>query len=258
MSLLVASGVSKSFGGLRAIDDVSLTIERGEIHALIGPNGAGKTTFLNLLTRIYTPDAGTLSFEDRDLLAIDPAGVARLGLTRIFQHVELFRALPASDNVMIGGHVLGKAGLLATLFQTPAARSEERELAQRTRDALEFVGLGALADRIAGTLTGGQARLLGLARALVSAPRMLLLDELVAGLNSQERYDAMLLVRRLRDERGITILLIEHDMHFVMSLADRVSVLDFGRRIATGTPSEVRDNPAVIEAYLGGARHERA
>jgi branched-chain amino acid transport system ATP-binding protein len=258
MSLLVACGVSKLFGGLRAIDTVSLTVERGEIHALIGPNGAGKTTFLNLVTRIYRPNAGTLRFDDSDLLAIAPHQVPRLGLSRIFQHVELFDNLTVLDNVLIGAHVLGHTGVVPALLRYRRMRLEEQELLQRARDALDFVGLSALAGRIASTLTGGQARLLGLARALVSGPKMLLLDELVAGLNSQERYDAMLLVRRLRDERGITVLLIEHDMQFVMSLADRVWVLDFGRIIAQGNPEQVQTNPAVIEAYLGAGSYTRA
>ncbi len=258
MSLLQARGVSKFFGGLCALDGVSLAVERGEIHALIGPNGAGKTTFLNLVTRIYTPESGSLGFDGHDLLALAPHDVARFGLTRIFQHVELFANLTVLDNALIGGHVLGRAGVLAALVRTPAARREEQALAERARDTLDFVGLGALSERLASTLTGGQARLLGLARALVSGPKLLLLDELVAGLNSQERYEAALLVRRLRDERGITMVLIEHDMQFVMRLADRVSVLDFGRLIAQGTPAEVRENPAVIEAYLGAGSYVRA
>jgi ABC-type branched-subunit amino acid transport system ATPase component len=258
MSVLVAHEVSKSFGGLRAIDGVSLSVARGEIHALIGPNGAGKTTFLNLVTRIHRPDAGALRFDGHDLVTTAPHDVARLGLKRIFQHVELFEDLTVLDNVLIGGHVLGHAGVLDNVIRSRAARQEEGELLQRARDALDFVGLGRLAPRIAGTLTGGQARLLGLARALVSGPQMVLLDELVAGLNSQERYEAALLVRRLRDERGITIMLIEHDMQFVMSAADQVSVLDFGRIIARGTPAQVRADPAVIEAYLGAGSHAHA
>jgi branched-chain amino acid transport system ATP-binding protein len=258
MSMLTAANVSKSFGGLRAIDGASLSVEPGEIHALIGPNGAGKTTFLNLMTRIYQPDSGSIRFDGHDLLDAEPHEIARLGLSRIFQHVELFGALTARDNVMIGAHVLGKASLVAALVQSPAARAEEGMLTQRAREALDFVGLSALAERDAATLTGGQARLLGLARALVSAPKMILLDELVAGLNSRERHEAALLVRRLRDERGVTILLIEHDMQFVMSLADRVSVLDFGRIIAQGTPDHVRSDPAVLEAYLGGGRYGHA
>ena len=258
MSMLVANAVSKSFGGLRAIDDASLTVEPGAIHALIGPNGAGKTTFLNMVTRIYQPDSGSIRFDGHDLLAAKPHDIARLGMSRIFQQVELFGALSVNDNVAIGGHVLRKAGMLAALVQSASARKEERDLMERVREALEFVGLSDLGEREAATLTGGQARLLGLARALVCAPKMVLLDELVAGLNSQERYEATLLVRRLRDERGTTILLIEHDMQFVMNLADRVSVLDFGRIIAHGTPQEVQADPAVIQAYLGGGKYGRA
>lgn len=258
MNLLVAKGLVRSFGGLRAIDDVSLSVPAGEIHALIGPNGAGKTTFLNLVTRIYAPDRGAVDFDGRDLLGAAPHEVAALGLTRIFQHVELFKGASVLDNVAVGLHTRGRTGLIGAALRTPASRREEEALVARARQALDFVGLGELALRMAGTLTGGQARLLGLARALASAPKMILLDELVAGLNSRERQDAAALVRRLRDERGITLLVIEHDMQFVMSLADRVTVLDFGRVIARGTPAEVRADARVIDAYLGNGGRSRA
>ena len=256
--LLETRALSKKFGGLVAVEDVGLRVAAGEIHALIGPNGAGKTTMLNLLTRIVEPSAGSVQFDGRDMLACKPHEVIGRGVSRIFQHMELFPQLTAIDNVLVGAYSTGRIGLVQALLANKAARDEQRHMLERAHQSLAYVGLGALGDQSAGTLTGGQGRLLGLARAIVSAPRLLLLDELVAGLNSQEREDAGRLVRRLRDEQGVTVLAIEHDMRFIMGIADRITVLDFGRKIAEGSPAEISRNPSVIEAYLGRGRFSHA
>jgi branched-chain amino acid transport system ATP-binding protein len=251
MSFLELTKVSRFFGGLAALQDVDLSVSRSQIHALIGPNGAGKSTLLNVLTRIYDPTSGSMSFDGSDLVAHRAHELVKLGISRVFQHMELFPRLTVLENTVIGGHCLGKAGLFSGLLGLRSSTRERAALNERAMAALTYVGLQDFADMPASIMTGGQGRLLGFARALVSEPKLLLLDELVAGLNSAETAHVGRLVRRLRDERDITILVIEHDMRFIMDVADHITVLNFGRRIASGEPEQVRNDPDVVSAYLG-------
>ncbi len=253
--MLSLQQLSKNFGGLAALSNVSLEMAEGEIHGLIGPNGAGKTTLLNLLTRLIDPDGGSITFLGQSLLERRPHEVVAMGIGRIFQHMELFTSLTVHQNVLAGAHSLGRTNLLQAMLGLPSMGIERREIDAKVRAVLDSLGLGHMAEREAGTLTGGQGRLLGLARALVTRPKLLLLDELVAGLNSQERSNAAAMVTRLRDEQGISILAIEHDMRFIMGIADRITVLNFGQTIAAGTPEEVRRDHGVIDAYLGKGRY---
>jgi ABC-type branched-subunit amino acid transport system ATPase component len=255
-ALLKVQGVTRRFSGLVAVDDVSFEVAPGEIHALIGPNGAGKTTMLNLLTRIYPADAGTILFEGSSMARTPRHEVVRLGIARTFQHVELFPRLTALDNVALGAVAQGRLGIVESLLALPRAGASRRRADAFAASLLDEVGLGHLALREARSLTGGQARLVGLARALAARPRLLLLDELVAGLNNDETEHAAAIVRGLRDRRDITILAVEHDMRFVMGVSDRITVLNFGRCIASGSKDEVQSDPQVIEAYLGSGHHK--
>jgi branched-chain amino acid transport system ATP-binding protein len=251
LSLLQVSELSIDFGGLKAVDDVDMSIEKGEILSVIGPNGAGKTTLFNLISGFIKPDKGRMIFDGAEFTGMPAHRIAALGLVRTFQKTNLFSEVTVREGVAMGFHMSRHAGLLSVLFNGPEARGEVGDVKRRTEEVMDFVGLAALADYRGKNLPYGKQRMLAVAVALAAGPKLLMLDEPATGMNPNESQELMTLIRRLRDEKQITICLIEHNMNVVTKISDRIVVMNCGKKVAEGLPQEITTNEMVIEAYLG-------
>ena len=251
MALLEINNMTKTFGGLKAISDVTFSLEKGRIVSIIGPNGAGKTTFFNTLTGIYKPDGGTITFNGKSLVGLRPDQIAARGIARTFQNIRLFPDMTVIENILVGMHIHFKQSPFQTLFRLPAFKKEEAEAEKKAARLMQYVGLKRVENELAKNLPYGAQRRLEIARALAADPLLLLLDEPAAGMNPQETEDMVRLFRDIKTDMGITILLIEHDMRVVMNISEDICVMDYGEKIAEGTPQQIRANTRVIEAYLG-------
>ena len=249
--MLKVENVTLSFGGLKAINNVSIEVLPNRVSALIGPNGAGKTTLFNIISGVYHPDKGSITFNDKKIDRLKPFQINEEGISRTYQVINLFRNMSVLDNVMVGMHTQLKAGIWRAISRTSAQKLEERKARERADELLDFVGLTAVAKDKAGSLSYGNQRLLEIIRSLASTPKLILLDEPAAGMNSQEKDDLNALIRKIILQ-NVTVLIVEHDMNLIMDIADHIFVLNSGAKLAEGTPSEIQNNPVVIEAYLGG------
>jgi branched-chain amino acid transport system ATP-binding protein len=251
MSLINATRVVKRFGGLMAVNKMDFNLEKGEIVSIIGPNGAGKTTFFNTITGIYKPEEGQILFNGKSLIGLRPDQIAERGISRTFQNIRLFSNMSVIENILVGMHPHLKQSAIDSLLRLPSFKKEELASEKKAEELMEYVGVKGVGNELAKNLPYGAQRRVEIARALAADPLLLLLDEPTAGMNPLETEDAIKLFRRIRDEKGITVLLIEHDMRVVMNISERISVMDYGEKLAEGTPAEIRANPRVVEAYLG-------